>query len=58
METITITLPSSGNSVLIQLERKKMKTCRLKVYPEQKIVLSLPQTVPNDLAEKFLLVKS
>lgn len=58
METITITLPSSGNSVLIQLERKKMKTCRLKVYPEQKIVLSLPHTVPIDWAEKFLLDKS
>lgn len=58
METLTITLPSSGNRVTIQLERKKMKTCRLKVYPDQKVILSLPQAVPLNLAQEFLLEKS
>lgn len=58
METLTITLPSSGNIISIQLERKKIKTCRLKVYPDQKVILSLPQAVPQDWAEDFLLKKS
>lgn len=57
-ETITITLPSSGGTAAVLLERKKMKTCRLKVYPEQRVVLSLPRTVSRDWAEKFLRDRS
>ena len=34
-----------------------MKTCRLKVYPDQKIVMSLPHSVPNEWAESFLTEK-
>ena len=58
METIDITLPSTGTIVTVQLDRKKMKTCRLKVYPAQKVVLSLPQSVPVEWAETFLNEKS
>lgn len=54
METIRITLPSSKKSVEVRLDRKAMKTCRLKVYPSQEIVLALPQTVPTAWAESFL----
>lgn len=58
METICITLPDSKGSVTVYLDRKKMKTCRLKVYPDQKVVLSIPQSVPAEWAEHFLAEKS
>lgn len=58
MEMISITLPESKNSVEVYLARKKMKTCRLKVYPDRKIVLSLPRSVPIEWVESFLAEKS
>lgn len=58
METIRITLPESKDSATVYLDRKKMKTCRLKVYPDQKIMLSLPHSVPVEWAESFLIEKS
>ncbi len=58
METLTVTLPSSGKAIKVQLQRRQMKTCRLKVYPEQRVVLSLPFAVPLDWAESFLLAKA
>ncbi len=58
MEIINITLPESKSSAIVYLDRKKMKTCRLKVYPDQKIVLSLPRFVSNEWAESFLTEKS
>jgi len=58
METINIILPESKSSAIVHLDRKKMKTCRLKVYPDQKIVLSLPRYVSNEWAESFLAEKS
>lgn len=57
METLTVTLPASGKTIEVQLQRKRMKTCRLKVYPEQKVTLSLPFAVPRAWAESFLLAK-
>ncbi len=54
MDTISITLPESKRSAVVCLDRKKMKTLRLKVYPDQRVVLSLPQSVPDEIAEKFL----
>lgn len=58
MKTIIITLPVSGNKVPVELERKKMKTCRLKVYPEQRVRLSIPVRVSTKWAEAFLREKS
>lgn len=58
METISVTLPESKHMVSVELDRKNMKTCRLKVYPNQKVVLSLPHAVPSDWAETFLSDKS
>ncbi|MDE6282067.1 MAG: M48 family metallopeptidase [Oscillospiraceae bacterium] len=58
MKTIIITLPTSGNKVPVELERKKMKTCRLKVYPEQTVRLSIPVRVSTKWAEAFLREKS
>ena len=58
MKTIIITLPASGNRVPVELVRKKMKTCRLKVYPEQTVRLSIPVRVSTKWAEAFLREKS
>lgn len=58
MKTIIITLPVSGNRVPVELERKKMKTCRLRVYPEQTVRLSIPVRVSTKWAEAFLREKS
>ena len=58
MEKVSIILPTSQKTVEVNLDRKTMKTCRLKVYPTQEIVLSIPQTVPIDWAEEFLTDKS
>ncbi len=58
MEKVQITLPKSKNVAFVLLDRKKMKTCRLKVYPDQKVVLSLPETVPIDWAQNFLNEKA
>lgn len=57
METIGIVLPASKKMVDVRLDRKPMKTCRLKVYPSQEIVLSMPETVPTAWAEDFLIDK-
>ena len=58
MESVSIALPASGRTIEVQLDRKQMKTCRLKVYPEQTVVLSLPISVPYEWAESFLVEKS
>lgn len=57
METINITLPESNTIVSIEIDRKDMKTCRLKVYPDQKVVLSMPLSVSSEWAENFLIEK-
>ena len=54
MEYIDITLPLSGSIVPVTVIRKNMKTCRLKVYPDQKIVLSMPKNVSTEWAENFI----
>ena len=58
MEKISIILPISKKTVEISLDRKIMKTCRLKVYPTQEIILSIPLTVPIAWAKEFLTDKS
>ena len=57
MEAISIILPTSKKEVEVRLDRKSMKTCRLKVYPSQEVVLSIPKTVPVDWAKEFLVDK-
>lgn len=58
MKTIIITLPLSGKEIPVELVRKRMKTCRLKVYPEQTVRLSIPMKVSTAWAETFLREKS
>ncbi|MCD8353965.1 MAG: M48 family metallopeptidase [Clostridiales bacterium] len=58
MDALYVTLPSSKDVIEVKLDRKQMKTCRLKVYPEQKVILSIPQAVSDEWAESFLMEKS
>lgn len=56
MESIKLLLPS-GKEISIILERKAMKTCRLKVYPDQTVTLSLPNNMPESWAISFITDK-
>lgn len=58
MEIIEITLPSSKKRQQVAIDRKRMKTCRLKVYPDNTVVIAVPQTAPIDWIESFLAQKS
>ena len=58
METIIVALPELKRNIIVELDRKKMKTCRLKVYPNQRVVLAIPHSVPINWAERFLKEKS
>ena len=58
METLSVLLPSSQREIIVAVERKKMKTCRLKVYPNQTVSVSVPYTVPSDWIQSFLNQKT
>ncbi|MCC8163135.1 MAG: M48 family metallopeptidase [Lachnospiraceae bacterium] len=58
MECIDIILPSSGQSCCVAIDRKNMKTCRLKVYPDRSVVIAVPRQTPSDWIEKFLTQKA
>ena len=53
MESIALSLPS-GETINVSLDRKRMKTCRLKVFPNQSVVLALPESAPDIWAREFL----
>ena len=57
MECIYLLL-STGEEIEIKLDRKEMKTSRLKVYPDQRVVLSLPQNAPDSWAISFVSEKT
>lgn len=58
MEMIEVMLPASGKRCLVAVDRKRMKTCRLKVYPDKSVVIAVPQTAPHKWIEDFLFQKS
>ena len=58
MENISLILPSSGKSIVVRVDRKQMKTCRLKVYPDQSVRFSVPNSVSNEWIIKYLNQKS
>lgn len=58
MESVFIVLPSSGKSIFVKIDRKHMKTCRLKVYPDQSVHFSVPNSVPGEWITKYLNQKS
>lgn len=58
MEIQEITLPSSKRLAYVEIDRKQMKTCRLKVFPDQIIKLSTPESAPTEWIKDFLDEKS
>ncbi len=58
MEMVDITLASSGRSISVAVDRKRMKTCRLKVYPDCSVVIAVPHTVSTEWIERFLQQKA
>ena len=58
MDSFSILLPSSKEKISVLIERKKMKNRRLKVYPNQTVTLSVPNTVSNEWICSFLNEKS
>ena len=58
MEVIEIILPSTNKTVSVTVERKKMKTCRLKIYTDQTVAISVPLSVPTNWIQDFLDQKS
>lgn len=57
MGCLTVNLPS-GKNCQVLTEYKKMKNCRLKVYPDGSVVLSLPEAADDEWALRFLQEKS
>lgn len=58
MEIVSITLPKSQKEITVSINRKQMKTCRLKVYPNQTVVISIPISVTNEWVSNYLGQKS
>lgn len=58
MEIQEISLPSSKRLAYVEIERKQMKTCRLKVFPDQTIKISTPKSAPIEWIKDFLEEKS
>lgn len=58
MESIEITLPLSKKMLSVGIDRKPMKTCRLKIYPDKSVIIAVPQTAPMDWIQSFLIQKS
>lgn len=58
MESISLLLPVSKKEISVLIERKNMKTCRLKVFPNLTVSLSVPSTVSAEWICSFLNDKS
>lgn len=58
MENLSVVLPKSQKAVPVRVDRKKMKTCRLKIYPDQTAIISVPFGVTDDWILSFLNQKS
>lgn len=54
MEIMEVNLPNSKKKVEVVIQRKKMKSCRLKAYPTQELVFAGPLSVPKEWIEQFL----
>lgn len=58
MEIVSITLPKSNKKITVSIDRKQMKTCRLKVYPDRTVAFSIPIDVTNEWVSDYLRQKS
>lgn len=58
MEVHTLLLPGSKTSIAVIIERKNMKTCRLKVFPDKIVKFSVPKATPIEWIANYLDSKS
>lgn len=54
MENQKILLPELNTSVLVSIERKKIKNSRLKVFPDRSVKFSVPENVSNEWIAGYL----
>ena len=52
-EICILDIPKTGN-VTVNIERKNISSCRLKLFPSQKIKLSVPNETPSGWIENYL----
>jgi len=58
MEIYDVHLPELKTTVSVLIERKKMKTCRLKVFPDKTVKFSVPESTPRIWIEQYLNSKN
>jgi len=58
MEVYNVYLPETRNTVPVFVERKKIKTCRLKVFPDKTIRFSVPESTLQLWIEQYLNSKN
>lgn len=54
MENQKVLLPELNTSVLVLIERKKIKNSRLKVFPDRSVKFSVPENVSNEWIAGYL----
>lgn len=58
MEIYDVLLTESKTTIPVLVERKKMKTCRLKVFPDKTVKFSVPVNTPRLWIEEYLKSKN
>lgn len=58
MDTHILMLPGLKANIAVIVERKSIKTCRLRVFPNKTVKFSVPKGTPTDWIEKYLDSKS
>jgi predicted metal-dependent hydrolase len=58
MEIYNILLPELKITINVIIERKQMKTCRLKVFPDKTVKFSVPENTPQTWIEQYLNSKN
>ncbi len=58
MEIYHVLLPELKTTIPVLVERKKMKTCRLKVFPDKTVKFSVPESTSQLWIEQYLNSKN
>lgn len=54
MDTLLLRADNSLNTILIVVEQKNIKTCRLKVFPDKTVKFSVPSGTPPEWIKQYL----
>lgn len=58
MEIYNVLLTELNTTINVIIERKRMKTCRLKVFPDKTVKFSVPENTPQTWIEQYLNSKN